>query len=139
MRIIIAILLVLGVLTWDLISDISKWRQGVPVSHTIEAVVRMALLIPAALLLSLKQNKVWLVFAVSVFMIGSFYWLFFDGLYNSFRGFGFWFNGSVDPDDSFLDRILMKMKDWQEALLKIGLFASSVLLYIFVRNKTKII
>jgi hypothetical protein len=94
----------------------------------------MGLLLPAALLFSWKQNKAWLVFTVSVFMIGSFYWLFFDGLYNSFRGFSWWFNGSVDPDDSLLDRILMKMEDWQEALLKIGLFASSIFLYI--KSKT---
>lgn len=135
-RIIIAIVLFLGVLSWDLISDLNKWHNNYfPVNHFWEAVIRMGLLIPSTLLLAGFTPKFipkkWLLnLFLSVLMLGAYWWFFFDGLYNSFRGFPWLFNGSVDGGDSVLDLFLMKLRDWQEATIKLGLIATTTYFYV---------
>lgn len=140
------IFLFLGVLTWDLATDLQKWRGGVDINHTLEAFIRFGLLLPSLFFLSgfgvlfgplrIGVPEKWFWKTLSALLLMSFtYWLFFDGLYNTFRGFGWWFNGSRDYNDGALDRLLMDLKDWQEACLKIGLVVFSLFGYVMVRNE----
>lgn len=63
-------------------------------------------------------------------MEGAIWWEFFDGFYNKIRGFSWRFNGTVDPDDSFLDKLLYKLSPSQETILKWGLIIIFTTLYI---------
>lgn len=143
---ILGIFLFLGVLTWDLVTDLQKWRGGVDINHTLEAFIRFGLLIPSLFFLSgfgiffgpvkIGVPEKWFWKTVSALLLMAFtYWLLFDGLFSVFRGFNFWFNGSKDYNDGALDRLLMDLKDWQEACLKIGLVGFSLFGYIMVRNE----
>lgn len=124
------------VLAWDIITDYNKWLKSRDINHTKEWWLRVALLIPSTILFTIPMSydlPLFLaVMLAPVFMQAFVWWLLFDGIYNKLRGFGWWFNGSDDGanKDSKLDIFLMRLKDWQEAVLKIGLAAGSIILYI---------
>lgn len=126
---IIAALGFIGVLWWDVISDYKQWRKKIPINHGNELVLRAFLLIPSILLLVLPYSSLSNILA-AILMEGAIWWEFFDGFYNKIRGFSWRFNGTVDPDDSFLDKILYKLSPSQETILKWGLIIIFTTLYI---------
>jgi hypothetical protein len=128
---IIAALGFVGVLWWDIISDYKKWKKKIPINHTGQLILRSFLLIPCILLLVIPYVSVWQILA-ALGMAGSIWWEFFDGFYNKIRGFSWRFNGTVDPDDSFLDRFLYKFSPLQETILKWGLIVIFTTLYILL-------
>lgn len=134
--IILSLILFFIVLGWDLRSDYKKWKEGVHVKHTKEALTRGLLLIPAISLLVVPKvinTSFWYflwVSTVSVGLYGSLWWELFDGIYNKLRGFKWRFNGSVDSDDSKLDRFLYKIGDFWEGVMKVGLILLFLILYI---------
>lgn len=128
----------------DLIIDLRKWEDGEPINHSWEAVVRAVLLLPSVLLLTgfwVRKGKIvtpgrWLLsILASGFLIASAWWFLFDSTFNILRGFPMFFNGGVDYNDGYLDKLLRKMEDWQEALLKIGLVMLSLWAYIKIREE----
>ena len=128
-----------GVLRWDILSDYDKWKKHIPVNHTKEAVKRGLLLLPTfALLLWPKlatPNTFWYIVAEITVVTGvmfSIWWELFDGWYNKLRGFKWRFNGSVDEDDSVLDRFLYNIGDTWEGILKWGLIITFLLTYILI-------
>ena len=127
---IIAILWYFGFLYWDVKSDYKKWLQQLPVKHGKEAVQRGLLLMPSFILL--MWNTDWTIWngISALLLMGSAYWELFDGWYNKLRGFKWRFNGSVDPDDSLLDKFLYKIGDTWEGVLKIGLILASLTFYL---------
>ena len=111
------------ILYFDVITDYNKWVKDIPVKHTKEAIIRIILLTPSvlSLLCPLNFNGMgdFLLRLIIVYgAILSIYWEFFDGFYNNIRGFKWRFNGSVDEDDSFLDKFLYKIGDFWEGVLK---------------------
>lgn len=129
--ILIAILWFLGVLAWDIISDYKKWKKNIPVKHTNEMLIRAALLIPSAILLSWGDFSI-LKLLTATAMLGAWWWEFFDGIYNKLRGKSWRFNGSIDPDDSKLDTFLYHLSATKQALLKWGLIGLTTILYIIL-------
>jgi hypothetical protein len=119
-----------GVLYWDIRSDYRKWKAKKPINHINEWVLRIFLMVPCVYLLSHGQS-IWKVITAAL-MISSIWWELFDGFYNKVRGFPWRFNGTVDPDDSFLDKILHKLSPLQETLLKWGLIVIFTTLYILI-------
>lgn len=134
------------ILGGDIWTDYAKWADNyTPINHTLEAIIRMVLLVPSGFLLAgyveknplrIHFHKYWWQYGlITAGMMGSVYWVCFDSVYNMLRGFDWLFNGSVDGGDSKLDLFLMKLKDWQEALLKLGLCAVFIFLYIKFKLK----
>lgn len=126
---IIAALGFIGVLWWDIISDYKQWKKKIPINHGNQLVLRAFLLIPSILLLVLPYESISNVLA-AICMEGAIWWEFFDGFYNKIRGFSWRFNGSKDPDDSFLDKFLYKLSPVEETILKWGLIIIFTILYI---------
>lgn len=118
-----------GVLWWDVISDYKKWKKKIPINHRNQLILRAFLLIPSILLLVMPYESVWQILA-AIGMQGAIWWEFFDGFYNKIRGFPWRFNGTKDPDDSFLDKFLYKLSPLQETILKWGLITIFTTLYI---------
>lgn len=126
---ILPIAIFLTVLTVDLITDYRKWLRGKRVRHTWEAFVRVLCLVPAIILLTRFE---WYWFPVPALMVMFWYWLLFDGFYNTLRGYGWWFTGSDDPDDAHSDNLLQELTLKQHIILKLSgcLVTAGVYIYL---------
>ena len=124
----------------DVKSDYEDWRDNIAINHNRQALSRMLYLLPSGFLLCIPFNglpwwEITLQGVVVTGLIGSMYWEFFDGMYNKIRGFPWRFNGSVDRDDAKLDRLLYKLNDKQQFLLKWGLIVLFLSLWIYIKVK----
>lgn len=119
-----AIITYLAVLAWDLWSDYRKWLRSRTVNHKKEAILRMILLIPSGILFMWDQP--WFFIFAVVPLMGFWWLLLFNGIYNRLRGFGWWFAGSVDPDDSWIDRWIYSGSNTAQVIIIPGVFVSTV-------------
>jgi len=127
----IAIIIPIVLLIIKLVYDYRLWLGSKPVNHKKEWLILAACCIPSIVLFTLQSNFAWYFAApLSGLMIAFFIWLFFDGLYNKLRGFGFWFTGSDDPDDAKTDNFLQSLKLWQHIAIKVGGLLLLILTYI---------
>lgn len=108
----IAIILFLVVLGADLWTDYRLWEAGTPINHVRGAVLRTLALLPTVAILAgfwprwgeVGIPEKWLALLLTtILMVGAVWWLLFDGFFSVLRGYGWWFNGSVDEGDSKLD------------------------------------
>lgn len=129
--IILSIIYFFGILGWDISSDYKKWKKDIPINHTKDALLRILLLLPAIIGLSLHNFSI-LMLLIATTMVFSWWWELFDGIYNKIRGLSWRYNGSFDPDDSKLDTFLYHLNTTQETLLKWGLILLSTSGYILI-------
>lgn len=61
-------------------------------------------------------------------------WSWFDGLYNKFRGFNWFYTGSVDKDDPSTDKFLRKVGIAGQIIIKYCGFATAVYFFIKYSN-----
>lgn len=124
-----------AVLGWDLYTDYHKWLDGATVYHAREAWIRVLLLVPSILALAgfTPSTGFWKRVGSAAFMVGAWFWLLFDSIYNLLRGYGIFFNGSDDPGDSVLDNFLQSIPDLLEAVIKFGLVILSTFIYVYVK------
>lgn len=88
--------------------------------------------IPALVILIWVSDYKWYYAAgFSVFMAMSWFLLLFDGFYNLFRGFGFFYRGTNDTDDATTDNFFQSIPIWAGIVIKLALFAGSTYLYIW--------
>lgn len=107
----------------DLYTDIRRWKKNQPVSHTRGAILRLVGLIPVIYLLTWPSAP----------FVCFLYWFLFDGLYNTFRKFGWWFTGSDDKDDAKLDNFLQGLKVRQIKVIKVGGMVVSFAFYLVMK------
>ncbi len=62
-------------------------------------------------------------------MCAIFIWVLFDGLYNLFRGYHWWYTGSVDADDATTDKLLRKYGTAAH-VIKYAAFVATIIFYI---------
>lgn len=110
----------LAVLAVDVYTDLRK-----KVNHKRGALLRSLGLVPSTIFLSLGYGDFWWGLFLSIVMQFFVFWLLFDGLYNTFRKFGWFFQGSDDKDDAVLDEI----PKWLSIGFKIVGSAASILFY----------
>ena len=92
--------------------------------------------IPSLVLLFWVSEYKWYYAAgFSVFMAMSWFLLLFDGFYNAFRGFGFFYRGTNDTDDAKTDNFFQSIPMWAGIAIKILLFVGSTYLYIMGLNR----
>ncbi len=128
----LAVISFFAILTWDIITDYRKWLKKRSVKHTDEAWLRVLLMIVPTVMFCISHTPsfdIWVLIDVAL-MEFFWFWLLFDGLYNKLRGFGWWFAGSDDPDDSVLDDFL-QANPVAGAILKIGGLLLFTSIYIF--------
>lgn len=135
---VISITMFLGVLTLFLYRDLKKWSAGIPVDHGGKTVIkRLPYQLPSAIGFAFFAGEGWGInwwgIPVAYLMMNFFWWEFFDGVYNIRRDKRWRYNGSFnDPGhtDAWTDKLLKRMKPWQQAVLKWGCIAASIFLYI---------
>jgi len=106
----IAVILFFAILAWDVISDYRKWLIHRAVDHGAEAWLRILLMIVPTVFFCIAhtpQFDIWVLTNVGFMQFFTF-WLLFDGFYNKLRGYSWWFAGSDDADDPFLDDLIQK-------------------------------
>jgi ABC-type Fe3+ transport system permease subunit len=119
--------------------DFKQWRQNKNFSHGKEWRLKGLSLLPSiSLFVIAHPGNVFLSIPTVCFLQMALWWFFFDGLYNDRRNFSWWFNGSFNDkgfEDPFSDKLLRRMKVWQQALLKIGLIVLFISIYVVTFKK----
>lgn len=131
--IITGVILFIVAIAIDLFTDYRLWLKHRDVAHQKGAAIRLAALAPCGVCFTIAHPWTLVPAAIiTVAMIGCVYWLFFDGIYNKLRGFGWWFNGSPEgkTDDSLFDKFLRVLTDSAESFLKITGAAGCTLVYV---------
>jgi hypothetical protein len=112
-----------GLLIYKLHNNFRKWRNGYKtVKHSKEWVyVAISEMIVAGIpLIISSEANLFLTIAIVEGMIGFWFWLLFDGIYNLIRKFPFFFTGSEDgKEDAKTDNFLQKLSLWQHVCVKI--------------------
>lgn len=127
----VAILLFVAVLIWDVITDYRKWLKSKAVDHKKESWLRIILLLPSMIFFIIAHSQnTWWVFVDVWAMTGFVFWFLFDGIYNKLRGFNWWFTGSDDADDAGTDNFLQTIPHWLHVTIKVLGMAASVTIYI---------
>lgn len=107
-------------------------------NHWLEWVIMAAASSPSVIIFGVKSSVDWMgsetlnlvaQFAIPAAMIAFFIWLFFDGLYNVFRGFGWWYTGSGESTAANTDKALRKLPLWLHIVIKVGGLAGAIILY----------
>lgn len=116
------------VLAADLFTDL---RIGDKVNHFDGAIYRSVVLLPCILFLIIYARAYNLLSILLVIaMVGINFMNLFDGLYNLFRGYGWFFTGSEDgAGDAITDNFFQSIPLWAHVLIKIGGSALTILLY----------
>lgn len=120
-------LIFIGVLVYDLKTDLTLWREEKPIDHKRGVILRLLGLIPAIILIGWP----------SCVFVGFLYWFLFDGYFNTERGFDWWFTGSDDKDDARSDDFLQRISLTQHKLVKIGGIILGLIVYIGYLNFLK--
>lgn len=128
-----AIAVFIVVLVLFLNHDLTRWRESKPVDHGGKTVLkRLPFQLPSIALFAVYAMNWWAV-PVSYLMMNLTWWFWFDGIYNVARNKKWFYPGSFnDPGhtDAWTDKLLRRMKPWQQAILKLGLCGVSIFWYI---------
>lgn len=139
MSIILAIVLFVLLLLWNVDRHYQKWRFGqqqpdtgntTPIIHIPETIIRILVFIPVLALLIVSKGVTIINIIESCAALFFTFWLFFDGLFNLKRGRNWWFIGTVDKNESFLDNVKRKLGQFWTKVVQIGLFILSIIIYI---------
>jgi hypothetical protein len=125
--------LVIIVLTAKLVGNYKLWLQRKPVNHKKEWVFMALGCVPSIILYTLASDFMWYIAApVSALMFAFFIWLFFDGIYNLLRRYGFFFTGSDDADDAVSDNFLQALPLALHVLIKT--VPLGLLIYFYIKG-----
>lgn len=134
--VILGIISFIIVLIIDINSDYKRILTNT-INHKRGTILRTVGLLPSfgCFYFPLENIQWWHWIIKGVIIIGLFisvWWEFFDGFLNKKRGYSWRFNGSKDKDDPEFDKILYRLKPYQQGILKwslITLFIISYILY----------
>lgn len=128
---IVGIVLCAGAIAFNVWYDLRLWFKEKRRPHKKGWRLKAVTSAPALIALSFASNFIWVVsLIVTSILLMCLFLLFFDGFYNTFRGFGFWYRGSNDLDDASTDDFFQSIPIWAGVALKILLVSGSILLYI---------
>lgn len=124
----------LSTLTWKLVSNLRRNKNGKPIFHGKEwravAIINTLSVVLLCSPVCRSNPLVILGTAVDVsFMLAMWFWFLFDGLFNVFRGQNWWWLGTDDPDDANTDNFLQNLLPWQCKAIKIGSCAVTTFIY----------
>lgn len=125
--------LFIAILNLLLIIAVKLWHDlKYPIKHKTEWKIMAGWSIISIVCFTLASNLAWYYCApLSGIMCAFYIWLLFDGLYNLFRGFKFWFTGSEDgPEDAKTDNFLQSIPLWLHITIKLGVTALTTFFYI---------
>lgn len=127
-----AFILLAATIAFNVWYDLRLWFKEKRRPHKKGWRLKASASIPSLVLLFWVSGYPWYYAAgFSVFMAMSWFLLLFDGFYNTFRGFGFFYRGTNDgKQDAITDRFLKSIPMGAGIFIKIALFLISTFLYI---------
>lgn len=119
--------------------------QRITINHKNETKIRIVLFMPVVILLMLHfdfsdLSLGWWIAAqvasliTSSFIVATFFWLLFDGFFNTGRGFNWFFDGTIDKDEANSDNFLRGKKPIVELLIKLSAIGVSIFCYFLLHN-----
>lgn len=121
------------VLSTDLFTDL---RIGDKVNHQRGALLRFIGLIPCILCFVRYKKATFVSALFTLAMVGFNYMNLFDGFYNVFRGYNWFFTGSEDgAGDAMSDNFFQSIPLW--AIISIKLVGSVASIFLYYKNKQK--
>lgn len=118
-----------SILCVDLLTDIPLIRQGKSPRHGWSALLR-SFGLAAGLYVSYTD---WWVRGVGFVLLTLLYWMVFDLLLNTAMGWPRFYSGTT----SFLDRLVGRMSDEGEMILKLAALATAAFSFFFISNHRK--
>lgn len=103
------------------------------INHTKEWFFMALGCLPGLFIFATGSDNFWLGGSLAAGMYIAFLWLYFDGGFNLVRGFPFFYTGSGEATAAKSDKFLRGLKLWQHILLKFGLLALFITLFILFR------
>lgn len=111
--------------------DFNRWKQHRPIDHSKKwrTVLWVALLVPSIYFFTAAHSGSWLWVLANVLLMEFFIYVFlYDGLYNSWRHFDWWFTGSDDGNqDAVTDSFWRSIgKGWTQMIKISGMIVTTV-------------
>lgn len=103
------------------------------IQHVKEWFIMGAFCLPGIVILGANSNNFWVGAALTAGMFCFFLWIFVDGGLNKMRGYDFFYTGSGEKTAANTDKFLKRLKLWQHIVLKFGLLALFITLYILFK------
>ena len=128
---IIAIALIILILVIKTFYDFHLWKQHIPVNHPKEWVV-MAISSAYSIYYFGHHSSLawWMSYTLSALMCAAFIMFFFNGWYNTKRGFNWWFLGDLGPKSAISDKFFKRVGPFWQKAIQIGLLIGSITIYI---------
>jgi len=134
--ILIAIAIPVIVLVWKLYTNFQKWKKHIEPKHFKEWCIMAIACAPSILIFGHMLSLKWYYsYTIPAVFLCFFLWIFFDGLYNKMRNYGWWFTGSDDPEDAKTDNFLQSIPLWLHITIKLIGFLGGLVLYIYFLKK----
>ena len=134
--ILIAIILFIGTLIIDLVTDYRLLLNNRSIDHDRGTWLRAIGLIPAIILLTIATKFIFPYWIISIAISGGVicfnYWNLFDGFLNLLRSEKWFWTGSDDEDDAKSDNFVQGLKRWEHVAIKIGLSLAFIVVYIII-------
>ena len=133
---ILAITLIIIVVIVKLRYDYKLWQKHIYVKHSKEWLL-MALGSAYSIYYFAEHSTLtrWLSYPLAALMCAAFIMFFFNGWYNTKRGFNWWFLGDVGNKSAITDKFFKKVgSSWQKTI-QIGLLIGTIIIYIIYHKK----
>ncbi len=131
---ILPITFIVIILIVKLMYDYKLWLKHKPVNHLLEWLLMAAFSIPSIILFSNESSlPLFWAYPLSASMCAAFLWFFFNGLYNTIRGYNWWFTGN--DGGSFTDKILKIIGPFAQKILEVMLLLATITFYIIYHGQ----
>lgn len=133
---IIAIALIILVVVVKTFYDYNLWKKHIPVNHPKEWLYMAVGSAYSIYYFSRHSNlSEWLSYPLSALMCAAFIMFFFNGWYNTKRGFNWWFLGDVGNKSAFSDKLFKRVGSFWQKTIQIGLLIGTLTIYIIYFKK----
>ncbi len=131
MMIAIAISIIVGIVIFKTFNNYEKWRKHIPINHGREWLI-MAGVSSVSIIMFANESTLdlKLAYPISALMCAAFILFFFNGWYNTKRGFNWWFLGDVGKKSAWSDKFFKRIGPTWQKIIQIGLLTISVTAYI---------
>lgn len=117
---------------WKYAQGLPNTQLETPIKHGSEKWIRIALFVPAMVLFLWQIDFKWFNAAAVLFFTCAWVWFLNDGFFNTKRGRNWWYEGTIDKDESGLDNLKRELGPKWTKIVQIGLCIISTALYIML-------
>ena len=133
---IIAIALIIAIVVVKTIYDFNLWKKHIPVNHPKEWAFMAIGSVYSIYYFGHHSSLTWLLsYPLSALMCAAFIMFFFNGWYNTKRGFNWWFLGDVGNKSAVSDKFFKRVGTFWQKAIQITLLIGSITIYIIYHGQ----